>query len=747
MEAIKINKINKYLLVVFFILQPLLELILSVFQDKSFAIAGISIATLIRYGLISLIIILAITANINRKSTKLFIGTLIIYAIFACIHYFNIKNFDIIIFNTSMKKGIITTIMYISKFVIPICLIYLVYILELNYKDLKFTVLSIVTFVSLVMIITNLLGIDYISYSFNTSTHPSLNIIGWFNNEYDSASWRMLTSRGLYPSGNEVASLLTLLFPLTLWISLKEKRNYYFIFAFIQMISILMVGTKVAVYGEIILFVAVIFIWIFESILKKQKIKKGKILFLCLLMLVFSIFLINSPFIKRLRVGEGGSSSYTQMSEEESEKIKIELSEADNTPELIYIKENYSKESIPSELVENAYNYLEHTDFWVSLISDVDFSQRNNARKIKTLILQDIKDNKAGVLDTLVGIGEFPIYPEKDYIAQYYYIGVIGLLIFLMPFFLIAIASLFYGLIRLFKKKINSMQLVLLLSFFFIIAVAYFSGHTLEPIYINTLIGLICGMLLSQLVKREKENITCNGMEKYIKRVYRDGKESFLSKLEDNIKSDKKTFIVTANPETLMIANKNQEFDKCLMDENTLIVPDGIGVLKGASLLSYNIKETITGVELCSDIFRILNDTNKSIYLFGAKREVIEKLRDNLKLEYPNLNIVGIEDGYVKDKQKAFENIKLLKPDAVLIALGIPHQELLIYNNLKDFNKGIFIGVGGSFDVLSGTKKRAPKLFINMHLEWLYRIVTEPSRLKRFLNSNAKYVLKIIQER
>ena len=217
--------------------------------------------------------------------------------------------------------------------------------------------------------------------------------------------------------------------------------------------------------------------------------------------------------------------------------------------------------------------------------------------------------------------------------------------------------------------------------------------------------------------------------------------------LKNNIKNNKKTFIVTANPETLMIASKNKEFDKCLMDENTIITPDGIGIVKGAKLLSYNIQETITGVELCNDIFKILNDYNKSIYLFGSKKEVVEKLKNNLKIQYPKLNIIGIENGYVKDRQKVFEDIKKLKPDAVLVALGIPEQELLIYNNLKDFDKGIFMGVGGSFDVLSGSKKRAPQLFINMHLEWLYRIICEPTRLKRFFKSNVIYLFKIIQER
>ena len=75
--------------------------------------------------------------------------------------------------------------------------------------------------------------------------------------------------------------------------------------------------------------------------------------------------------------------------------------------------------------------------------------------------------------------------------------------------------------------------------------------------------------------------------------------------------------------------------------------------------------------------------------------------------------------------------------------MGIPYQELLIHNNINDFDKGIFVGVGGSFDVLSGSKKRAPKIFRKFHLEWLYRIIREPKRFRRFFNSNVKYIFKI----
>ena len=157
--------------------------------------------------------------------------------------------------------------------------------------------------------------------------------------------------------------------------------------------------------------------------------------------------------------------------------------------------------------------------------------------------------------------------------------------------------------------------------------------------------------------------------------------------------------------------------------------------------------ERIAGVDIAEYLLRIANEQKKSLYLFGAKKEVIESLVNKIKVDYNNINILGYSDGYVEDRDKVFKEIIKLKPDICLVALGIPYQEKLIYKHLDEFNKGIFVGVGGSFDVLSGTKKRAPKIFIKLNLEWLYRIVCEPKRLKRFWNNNVKFILKIRKEK
>lgn len=232
----------------------------------------------------------------------------------------------------------------------------------------------------------------------------------------------------------------------------------------------------------------------------------------------------------------------------------------------------------------------------------------------------------------------------------------------------------------------------------------------------------------------------------YFNKLYKNTKEQFYEQVRENILNGNKMFIITANPETIMTAEKNENLKEALLDKNTTIIPDGIGIVKGAQMFNYKVAETIPGVELCSKLFEYSNKYKKSIFLFGAKQEVLFKLSEKIKQDYPNANICGIENGYVKDKQKVMEKISLLNPDIILVALGIPYQEMLIYNNLNKFDKGIFVGVGGSFDVLSGTKKRAPKFFRKLNIEWLYRIMREPKRLKRFLNNNIRYILKIKKE-
>lgn len=231
-------------------------------------------------------------------------------------------------------------------------------------------------------------------------------------------------------------------------------------------------------------------------------------------------------------------------------------------------------------------------------------------------------------------------------------------------------------------------------------------------------------------------------MKDILEKIYNEEENIFYSILEDLLIKNKKKFIITVNPEIIMKSYKNIEIKEMLLNDNNILVPDGISIIKKAKQYNINIKERITGVDISSKALEICNKNKKSIYLFGSKKEVLDKLIININQKYPNINIVGFSDGYVEDKDKIMKEIISLSPDLILIALGVPNQELLINKYIEKAKKGVFIGVGGTFDVLSGCKKRAPKLFIKLNLEWLYRIICEPTRLKRFIQNNIVFMFK-----
>ena len=207
-------------------------------------------------------------------------------------------------------------------------------------------------------------------------------------------------------------------------------------------------------------------------------------------------------------------------------------------------------------------------------------------------------------------------------------------------------------------------------------------------------------------------------MKAYFDKIYKGTYKEFVQKISESLDREKKEFIVTANPETFMIGDNNPAFDSILRADHTTIVPDGIGVVKAANMLGIPLKDRITGVELCQDLLRLLDNKSKRLYLFGAREEVGQALLKKIKGTYPNIEILGY-------------------------TLGIPHQELLIDKYYERASKGIFLGVGGSFDVLSGMKKRAPRIFIKCNMEWLYRIVSDPKRIGRFYKSNVRFIKKV----
>lgn len=228
-------------------------------------------------------------------------------------------------------------------------------------------------------------------------------------------------------------------------------------------------------------------------------------------------------------------------------------------------------------------------------------------------------------------------------------------------------------------------------------------------------------------------------MEEYLRRVYAGSAEEFAKKAEDAMESGRRMFVVTANPEILMAAGRDENARELLLCEDAEIVPDGISVVKAMGMLGLPVSERITGVDLAEKLLHSAGREGRNVYLLGAKEEVVSTLAKNLKAHYPAMTL-HYHNGYDGDKDSIMKEISILAPDLLLVGLGVPAQEMLLYRHLDAFKKGVLIGVGGSFDVLSGMKRRAPVFFQKTGTEWLYRILREPSRLKRFWRSNVKFL-------
>lgn len=233
----------------------------------------------------------------------------------------------------------------------------------------------------------------------------------------------------------------------------------------------------------------------------------------------------------------------------------------------------------------------------------------------------------------------------------------------------------------------------------------------------------------------------------YLQKTFHGSQSDFHQRATHALENGEKLFVVTANPETMMIAHRDEEFDRILLDGATTIVPDGIGVIKGMESLGISTQGRVTGVTLAQYLLQEASRLKLSVYLYGAKEEVNQALCQVIARDCPGAVIVGNKNGYDHDPQQVFADIVAHQPHVVLVALGIPRQEKLIYQHLSQLEKGVFVGVGGSFDVLSGMKKRAPKLFVKLNLEWFYRILCEPKRLKRFWQSNVKFFSVLKKER
>ncbi len=204
-------------------------------------------------------------------------------------------------------------------------------------------------------------------------------------------------------------------------------------------------------------------------------------------------------------------------------------------------------------------------------------------------------------------------------------------------------------------------------------------------------------------------------------------------------------YAVTPNPEILWLARRQPELRDALNGAD-LVIPDGIGVIYASRILGDPLPGRVPGIELASALMEKLASAGESVYLLGAKPGVAERAAARLQAQYPGLAIAGTHDGYFKEDGPVLEAVRQCRPARLLVCIGFPRQELWMAKYRQELPAGLMMGLGGSLDVFAGDVKRAPPLWRRLNLEWLYRLVTQPSRLGRMLKLPV-FLLSVVWER
>lgn len=215
-------------------------------------------------------------------------------------------------------------------------------------------------------------------------------------------------------------------------------------------------------------------------------------------------------------------------------------------------------------------------------------------------------------------------------------------------------------------------------------------------------------------------------------------------------------YVVRKEPLHLMGVNadkinelNNNELLRKIVNSCGIINADGASVVLASRLLKKPLPERVAGIDLMIDLIKLSEDKGYSVYFLGAKQKVVEETAAVIKKKFPNLVIDGFRNGYFSEAEwdSISDELLELKPDFVFVGITSPTKEYLIEYLQNKGNKSVFMGVGGSFDVISGNIKRAPIWMQNLNLEWLFRVGQEPKRLfKRYFVGNCIFINRVIRE-
>lgn len=648
-----------------------------------------SISSLIRIIIIYLFFGFGFWKYSEKKDRKKIIVYFIIVILYSFLHVLNIK------------YKIVEELFYIFKMICSVVVFYNVYWLKIDYKkSIKF-IKYILWFICGSIVVCNIFKLGYSSYSFNGFKY---NIFDWFSkiNGY----FEDFSNKGYFHLANQVVGVVLLFFPLIIN-ELKEKSKITDVVLLnVCSLAMLMVGNRAASIGPLLILIVSFIYYLFIYKYKKEKISLKFLLILIGSMIFINIFLYNAPINSRYVFYDNMNYSEKVIDED----IIVDVSTRDVLISK-YLNNNF---------IDNYYPYDNDKEFWDNLVNlDIKFE---DSRLIEELIAKrNIEVNKIDNV-SLLGAGYYRIIDvcniEKDYVMQYYSIGIFGIVIFIGGYFVILFKSILKILFNL-ENKLSFLNGMLILGVSINLILCYFSGNMLNALSSIIPLSFVLGLLYNEVNINKSCKVLGYNICKY-------DSDKIIDKINND---DKLNIIFNINPIIMVNFYDRKDYKKVINREKYNIA-DGYGTILGLRIKGNKGYNQITGVDMFYKLIDNACINNKSIYLYGTKKDILEKCVFNLKNNYKNINICGYCDGY-SDVKYVLSDIKKCKPDYLFVALGSPKQEEFIIDNLNKLsNFDVIMPVGGTFDVVSGCKERAPLIYQRLHLEWLYRMIKEPKRVK-----------------
>ena len=505
-----IKKINLEKLLMFFILlQPFLDFYL-LYSERVTSIFRFSPTTIIRILFVGLFAIYLLFKIKYNKKYLWILGYLLIILIYLIFHVFNSLNFNINIGN-NYAFSFVTEAFYFIRMFIPIILIFVTYNIKPKEKTFEKTIIGVSLIFSLVIIITNFFKISLTSYGGNNLILG--NIVDWFLNS--SYKFEDLASKGFFYSANQISAALIMLLPINIYYAIKTSKKVCIFSSFCLCLSMIMIGTRVVVYGWFLISVAVFIAWIFFSLIHRNKIgiTRKKIMTYLVLFVILTVLTINCPLVLR----ETSTDFAALEAKNITKEINAELYNVKNREE----KENFIVKycetfSIPSVYIEELYKYKNDSNFWIETMK-LPYNVRGGNRNIQNLITKRIYNLNNNKYDKFLGMGysrfrNAELYIEQDFIVHFYTLGIMGIILFLSPYLVISTFSLVYMLIN---KTLRMKTTILCMSVYLTLAISIFSGHVLDELIVTIILGFISGYILILTLKKDSKESSEVMVKKY----------------------------------------------------------------------------------------------------------------------------------------------------------------------------------------------------------------------------------------